>query len=99
MRGHLDCVRVLVRSYEITLEEINYCIVIAEERHYTAIYNYLQKVRDGDMSDDPSFFDATITQETIAGDTTIEEPSPRDTTGSYYNNTMSGSNLTEGSMG
>ena len=97
--GHLDCVRVLVRSYEITLEEINYCIVIAEERHYTAIYNYLQKVRDGDMSDDPSFFDATITQETIAGDTTIEEPSPRDTTGSYYNNTMSGSNLTGGING
>lgn len=97
--GHLDCVRVLVKSYEITTEEINYCIVIAEERHYTAIYNYLQKVRDGDMSDDPSFFDATITHGTIAGDTTIEEPSPGDNTGGYYDNTMNGSNLTGGING
>lgn len=97
--GHLDCVRVLIRSYEITLEEINYCIVIAEERHYTAIYNYLQKVRDGDMSDDPSFFDATFTHETITGDTTMEEPSPGDHAGSYYSNTMNASNLTGGING
>lgn len=97
--GHLDCVRVLIRSYEITLEEINYCIVIAEERHYTAIYNYLQKVRDGDMSDDPSFFDATFTHDTITGDTTMDEPSPGDHTGSYYSNTMNASNLTGGING
>lgn len=97
--GHLDCVRVLVKSYEITIEEINYCIVIAEERHYTAIYNYLQRVRDGDMSDDPSFFDATITHETMTGDTTIEEPSPGDNASGYYNNTMNGSNLTGGING
>ncbi|TNJ27743.1 Ankyrin repeat protein 1 [Giardia muris] len=72
--GHLDSVRLIVRAYDITPEELEYCIIIADERNYTAISTYLHQVLSGEAPNDQSVFVSNMANDTLESGSAMPTP-------------------------